>query len=398
MTARPRVGDGQRRARLLRRHLLDGSAGHRVTEVADAVIGLHATVPSTVHLAAWARGAAPDPQTVETALYDERSVVKQLVMRRTLFVMTRPVLAEAVGAIGPRVAASERTNILRDLRRDDGPDHPEAWIERAREAILAELSDGAALSAPELRRRLPEFDIEIMRDHGKSYGGPSPMLPRMLNHLAARGEVVRGPNAADWHRSRPSWTSMSSWLGAPLPHVDEAAGHVALVERWLRRYGPGTEADLVWWLGTTKTAVRAALASLPVTEVELDSGATGYLMSDDLAEVEPVPPRALLLPGLDPATMGWRERDFYLGSHGPELFDRTGNGGQTAWWDGRIVGGWVLTEQGVRVVPLEDLPAEARDALAERADELTRWLGDDRPAPGFPSPLMRQHGRARPSQ
>ena len=391
MTARPHVTDVQRRARFQRRLLLDGSAGDSVTAVADAVVGLHATTASTVHLAAWARGGAPTPDAIESALYEDRTLVKQLVMRRTLFVMTREMLAESVSAVGPRVAASERTNLLRDLRRADGPDDPEGWIEQAREAVLAVFADGTPRTSSELRGLLPEFDIEILRDEGKHYGGPSPLLPRMLNYLAARGEVVRGPNGAPWHRPRPAWTAMESWLGGPLPRMDVDSGHRALVERWLRQYGPGTELDLVWWLGSTKTAVRKALAALDTVEVELDSGAIGYLMSDDLEPAPPVEPRALLLPALDPATMGWKERGFYLGEHAGELFDRNGNGGQTAWWDGRIVGGWVLRDEEVQVIPLEELPAEAEAALAARAEELVAWLGDDRPNAGFPSPLMTRH-------
>jgi len=391
VTARPYISDQQRRARLQRRHLLDGSAGHAVTTVADAVVGLHATNASTVHLSAWARGGAPTPEVIETALYRDRSLVKQLVMRRTLFVMTRPMLAESVGAVGPRVAASERTNMLRDLRRDDGPADPEAWIEQARTAVLAAFADGSAYPAPQVRKLLPEFDIAITRDEGKSYGGPSPMLPRMLNYMAALGDVVRGPNSAVWHRSRPSWVAMDQWLGAPLPHVDIETGHRALAERWLRQYGPGTETDLVWWLGSTKTAVRKALASLEVTEVELDGGAVGYLMSDDLDPVESVEPRALLLPSLDPTTMGWKQRDFYLGEHAGELFDSTGNGGQTAWWDGRIVGGWAMRDGAVDVIALEALPPEAERALSIRAEELTAWLDDDRPVVNFPSPLMTRY-------
>lgn len=396
MSARPVISDDHRRAALQRRHLLDGSTGHSVIDVADAVVGLHATIPSTVHLSVWARGGATDADVVEQALYADRSVVKQLAMRRTLFVMSRPVLAEAVGAVGSRVAASERTKMLRDLRRADGIADPEQWIANAHDGVLAEFADGTAFSAAELRKRLPDYDIDVIISPGKSYGGPSPMLPRMLNFMAAAGEVVRGPNEAVWHRSRPLWTAMQTWLGEPLPQVDPAAGHIAMVQRWLRQYGPGTETDLVWWLGTTKAAVRKALASLEVTEVELSNG-TGYLMADDpmldgpAAAIDDVEPRALLLPGLDPATMGWKERDFYLGDHAPELFDRNGNGGQSAWWDGRIVGGWVLGDDGVRVVPLEDLPAEAVAALDARAVELTDWLGDHRPVPGFPSPLMRKH-------
>ncbi|MGB6040195.1 MAG: crosslink repair DNA glycosylase YcaQ family protein, partial [Gordonia sp. (in: high G+C Gram-positive bacteria)] len=177
MTDRPVITDDQRRAALQQRLLLDDTTGHSVIEVADAVVGLHATIPSTVHLSAWARGIADGPEPVEAALYRDRAVVKQLAMRRTLFVMSRPVLAEAVGAVGSRVAASERTNMLRDLRRSDDVSDPEAWLVAAHDAVLAEFGDGAAFSASELRKRLPDFDIEVMISPGKSYGGLSPLLP-----------------------------------------------------------------------------------------------------------------------------------------------------------------------------------------------------------------------------
>ncbi|MDR2280611.1 MAG: winged helix DNA-binding domain-containing protein, partial [Gordonia sp. (in: high G+C Gram-positive bacteria)] len=51
---RPHVDDNERRARFQRRHLLDGTVGAPVVEIADAVVGLHATTASTVHLSAWA--------------------------------------------------------------------------------------------------------------------------------------------------------------------------------------------------------------------------------------------------------------------------------------------------------------------------------------------------------
>ncbi|WP_132992298.1 winged helix DNA-binding domain-containing protein [Gordonia zhaorongruii] len=393
MNARRRVGDGERRARFQRRHLLTGRGDASVVQIADALIGLHATTASTVHLSAWARNGGLLPADVDAALYDERSVVKQLAMRRTLFVMSRRVLAGAVGAIGSRVASSERTNLLRDLRREDGPADPEGWIASARAAVLAILDDDE-LTAAQVRARLPGFDIAIMRDAGKKYGGPSPMLPRLLNHLAAAGDVVRGHNLAQWHASKPVWTSTPSWLGSPIPAVTAEAGHRDLVERWLRSFGPGTETDVQWWLGSTKTAVRAALADLDVVECDLDSGAVGYLMADDTDPVESVEPRALLLPGLDPTTMGWKERGFYLDpAHVPHLFDANGNGGQTAWWDGRIVGGWVQGEGGVEVHALEELSVRARRALDERAAELTAWLGEVRLTQGlFASPMMRRGG------
>lgn len=375
----------------MRRHLLTDGPVEDVVGVADALVGLHATTASTVHLSVWARNQDVAPESVDAALYDERTLVKQLAMRRTLFVVSRPVLADAVGAVGSRVAASEKTTMMRDLRRDDGPADPEQWIADARDAVLHVL-DGVELSAARVRKALPDFDIAIMRDVGKKYGGPSPMLPRVLNHLAARGDVVRGTNHAQWFTSRPGWTSMTSWLGGPLPAVTADEGHRRLVDRWLRSFGPGTEADLVWWLGSTKTAVRRALGALDVVEVTLSSGEIGYLHSDDVDPVAPVEPRALLLPALDPTTMGWRGRGFYLDdAFVPHLFDTTGNGGQTAWWDGRVVGGWVQEDDRVRVQLLTDVPPDGVRALEERADELAAWLGDVRLTQGlFASPMMKR--------
>ncbi|MFT3716769.1 MAG: winged helix DNA-binding domain-containing protein [Gordonia sp. (in: high G+C Gram-positive bacteria)] len=384
------VGDDRRRARLLRRQFTDvADAGPE--SITRTAVGLHATTASTVHLSVRARNAALRPERVEQALYDDRTLIKQLCMRRTLFVLTRPLLAAAVGAVGERVGASERTNMLRLLRQDGSVADPERWIDDACAAVV-DLLGGRELAAAQVRAELGDLDISVIVSPGKSYGGPSPMLPRILNHLSARGVIVRGHNEADWRRSRPLWTTMTSWLGEDLRAVDPGEGHRVLIEHWLRSYGPGTETDLVWWLGSTRAAVRTALTALGAVDVSLDSGDIGYLMPDDLDDVEPPEPRAALLPELDPATMGYKERGFYLGDHAPHLFDRNGNGGQTAWWDGRIVGGWHQDGDGrIVVVPLEDLPAGAGAALDACAGELAEWLGDDRPIAGYPSPLMKRH-------
>ncbi|MCH5645250.1 winged helix DNA-binding domain-containing protein [Gordonia sp. ABSL49_1] len=398
MTSRPHIDDAERRTRLMRRHRLaaENPAGG-VVDAADAIVGLHATTPSTVYLSAWARIPDFDPDDMTAALYTDRVLVKQLAMRRTLFVFSRSTLADAIGAVGPRVTASERTNMLRDLRRSDspdGPDHyddPDGWIDKARAAVLDELGTEPALTSTQLRERRSELDGYIVHGAGTKWAGRAPMGPRVLNMMSAAGEIVRGPNAAGWHLSRPSWVLMSRWLGAPLEPVDPAQGHRAMIDRWLRAFGPGTETDLVWWLGSTKTAVRAALADLDVVTVDLDGGRVGYVHADDLDPDHPVEPCALLLPELDPTTMGHKKRDFYVGDHAAHVFDTNGNGGQTAWWDGRIVGGWSQNPDGaVEVHLLEKLPAHARRALRERADELATWLGEVRPKPGYPAPFMRK--------
>jgi len=88
--------------------------------------------------------------------------------------------------------------------------------------------------------------------------------------------------------------------------------------------------------------------------------------------------------------MGWFERDWYLDPHRPQLFDTSGNAGPTAWWDGRIVGGWNQDSAGEVVVQmLEDAGSEGLQVLEDEAARLTDWLGGKRVLPRFPSPLWK---------
>lgn len=69
-------------------------------------------------------------------------------------------------------------------------------------------------------------------------------------------------------------------------------------------------------------------------------GGPGVALADDLDPAPAPEPWAALLPALDPTPIGWQRREWFLGEHGPKLFDRTGNIGPSLRWDGRIVGGW----------------------------------------------------------
>ncbi len=185
---------------------------------------------------------------------------------------------------------------------------------------------------------------------------------------------------------------MSTWLHGDVPEpLPEADGYAELVRRWLWTFGPGTEADIVWWLGATKAAVRRALADVDAVQVSLDSGDTGWVLPGDDGPEPPVTPWAALLPALDPTTMGWKQRAFYLDpADVPYLFDSVGNGGTTAWWNGRVVGCWVQADDGtVRVVYRGEPGREAREALEHEAARLTRWFGGEVVSSVYASPQMR---------
>ena len=378
--------DDERRARLAVRHALaPASRLDSPEEIARAMTVLHATEPATVHLSCWARGRPIQIDDVDRALYQDRSLVKQLAMRRTLFVFPRDLLAAAWGSASARVAGVQRTRMAKDVVAAGLAPDGEQWLERARAEVLSVLAarpDG--LLAIELRKLVAMIAVSVRPPAGNPWSAA-----RVLTYLGARGDIVRATNAGDWRTARPRWTLARHWLGdAPQP-CTAADGYRTLVHRWLRTFGPGTEDDLVWWLGATKTAVRAALAELAAVEVSLDRDTTGWLAPEDLDEAPDPGPWVALLPVLDPTVMGWHDRDFYLGPHGHRLFDAQGNAGTTAWVDGRVVGCWVQDGAGaVELRLLERVPARARRALRSEASRLTAWLGGARVPTGWRSPAM----------
>jgi hypothetical protein len=381
----------ERRARLARRHQL--AAGHRandVVEAAESMVCLHATDPSTVYLSAWARVDGMAVQDMERALYVDRSLVKHLAMRRTLFIFPRATLSAAQAGASNRVADTERRRLIRHVEQAGLRKNGARWLSKASDQVLEALSDGREATSSELRDEIPLLEGAIAYGEGKSWAGNLPLGPRVLTTLSAAGRVVRASNDGGWTTSRPRWTSTASWLGEEIAPCTEAEGVAGMVERWLRAFGPGTVADIKWWLGSTVAAVRKALTHLEAIEVDLD-GQTGYVMPDDLETTEPVEPWAALLPPLDPTTMGWSERDWYLGPHKAQLFDTNGNAGPTAWWDGRIVGGWRQTDTGeVELQLLENVGAQGRRTLDDEATRLTDWLAGTRVVARFPSPLSKQ--------
>jgi hypothetical protein len=384
------ISDVERRARIGERHAISPA-----TRAADPVAAteamsvLHSTEPATVYLSLHARVDGLTVDDVDRALYEDRSLVKQLAMRRTLFVFPRDRLPAAWGSASARVAATERARMAKDVEKAGVSSDGEAWLDTSREAVLAAVTaseDG--LTALEIKELLPEVAVRFDVTAGAVWNHS-----RVLTHLGLTADIVRGVNTMHWRLSRPRWTTMQRWLGDVPAPLEPDEGYAELVRHWLATFGPGSETDLVWWLGSTKTAVRRALADVEAVEVGLDGGGTGWVLPDDPALDGSTPdmePWAALLPVLDPTVMGWKERAFYLGDHTPHLFDSNGNAGTTAWWDGRVVGCWVQDDDGVvEVRLLEKVPRAARAALAVEADRLTTWLDGTRIGTVYPSVAMK---------
>ncbi|WP_217560491.1 crosslink repair DNA glycosylase YcaQ family protein [Paenibacillus sp. GbtcB18] len=69
------------------------------------MVCLHGTDQPTVYLSAWARVDGMIVEDMDHALYVDRSLIKHLAMRRTLFVFPRELLRFAQAGASNRVAA-----------------------------------------------------------------------------------------------------------------------------------------------------------------------------------------------------------------------------------------------------------------------------------------------------
>ncbi len=384
----------ERRARLARRHhLAPDTRAATPREVADDIVALHATDPATVHLAVGARVARPSVEAVERALYDDRTLVRMLGMRRTMFVLPLDLVPVVQAGCTDAIAVQQRKLLLKHLTDGEVVPKPAEWLDEVSEATVAALAARGQATGTELAQDVPELRTQITMAVGKPYQATGNLTTRVLFLLAAQGRIVRGRPKGSWLSSQYRWCTAEAWLPDGGAAWSPGAARTELVRRWLLAYGPAPVADLRWWTGWTAGDVKKALAGLDVAEVDIEDGGTGLVLADDTAPVPPVGSWTALLPALDPTVMGWLERAWFFGPHAPALFDRTGNPGPTVWYDGRVVGGWAQRPDGeVRFRLLEDIGTDATGRVAAAAAELGAWLGPVRVTPRFRTPLEKEIG------
>ncbi|HET7387105.1 MAG TPA: winged helix DNA-binding domain-containing protein [Nocardioidaceae bacterium] len=392
--SRPRlVTVAERRARLARRHLLlPGTRTDDVAAIAEQMVALHSSDPVTVYLSATARMKNPAIDAVEKALYVDRSVVRHHAMRRTLWVAT-PDAARAMHAAATRkLVAPERRRTLK-LLADSGVADPAAWLADAERQVLAAFHEHGPMTTRAVGARVPALRQPLVMSPGKTYSATVSAHTRVLLGLGFAGALVRTRPTGSWVNGQYTWTAADDWLPGGLESSrDPADAARELADRWLRGFGPGTTEDLQWWAGWTAATTRRALADAGAVAVRLPEGEGWFAAGDE----EPADndtrdePWVTLLPSLDPTTMGWKQREWYLPAECADAFDANGNAGPTIWVDGRVVGAWAQAPDGtIRTHYFLDVPAPRRCEVDAQADRLRETLGETRFTVRFPGRIQR---------
>lgn len=388
-----RISTAERRARLGLRHHL-ARAAPDVTRAASDLVGFHSSDPATVYLSARSRVDGFVIADLDDALYERRSLVRMLGMRRTMFVVPLDLAATMDAACTVALAPGQRKRLVRFLAEQSVADgDAEKWLARVEKRTLRALEKKGEATASELTKVVPELGRKLSFGEGKKWGGTMGMSTRVLFLLATEGRIVRGRPLGTWVSSQYRWTATETWLGAPLPTLPPAEARADLLRRWLRSFGPGTVTDLKWWTGWTVAQTKVALGDVDAVEVRLDDG-TGFVLPDDVGPSGRAAPWAALLPALDPTIMGWKDRAWYLGDLQKDLFDTNGNAGPTVWCNGRVVGGWLQHGDGeIEIRLLTKVTAKERKLIDTDAAALETWLGDTRITPRFRTPWEKDNRR-----
>jgi len=376
-----------RRARLVARQHLDGSAADPLHAATDLVV-LHATDPATVYLSVLARCPDAALGDISRSMYDDRRLVRMLAMRRTLFVVPVEFAPVVHHAAGLGIAAKQRQLLVKQLRTipTDPPVPADVvgWLDDVESSVERALTARGEALANDLSSDEPRLRTSFLPTTDKAWDVKRTITSQVLTVMAAEGRIVRSAPRGGWLVRQHAWQPSTSWWPEGMPEVPDAAAR--LVERYLRRFGPATEADVQWWTGWTAGATRAALAALDT----VDAGC-GLVLADDAEPEEPRPPTAVLLPSLDPTPMGWKERGWFIPEDPAPFYDRSGNVGPTVWWGGEVVGGWAIRPDGrIATRLVVERGADAERAVTDAADALQARLEGAAVVPSFPTPLEKE--------
>lgn len=223
---------------LLVRQYLAARSEMPVEQMVEHLAGLNAQDPQQAYISLWSRLRAFDRAALDGAL-NQRQVVKAMLMRSTLHIVSGRDYLRLRQALQPVLSRSFRGFFRAEAER----------------LPLGDLVQAARRFASTQARTLPELRDHLLREAPEE--DPAALLYLVRTHLP----MLQLPPGGAWGAyGTPTWATPEAWLGRP---VDQAAarGGQRLVVRYLRAFGPASEADLTAWAGRSLSEAVARLRS-----------------------------------------------------------------------------------------------------------------------------------------
>ena len=218
-----RITNEQRRARLGARHFLAPShTPDDSVELTRGLVVLHATDPSTVHVSAAVRTGMQPVSVLEDVLYEQRTLIRMLGMRRTLFIVPVDFAGVVQASSTDAVAATHRKRLLKMLA--DAGAGGDDWLRKVEDATHDALLELGHATGQRLSAAVPLLQTKLHLNIGKTYEAKTNITTQVLTLMAAEGHIVRGRPRGTWVSSQYEWWPVEAWLpgGIPRPDADEA--------------------------------------------------------------------------------------------------------------------------------------------------------------------------------
>ena len=330
-------------------------------------IGIHAQLMSAAEMSIGARMDGISPQDVQSALWQEHTLVKTWVMRQTLHLIPAtdfPIYIAArrltdinwpalFNRYGINRAVFETYLAISPEILNNGP------LTRQQFTGLV----GERLNSPELR--------DFLTKH--SWGTP-------LKPLAWHGELCCGPNIGQ----NVTFVRPSAWIGA-WREMDPEAAMQEVVRRYLMVYGPARPRNFQWWWWMSSRAAKKAFDSIAdeTEEVDVEGWRSTALKASVLAMLELEPTGEVhLLPSFDAYTVGLArgknlERLITL-EHQKKVYRLQGWVSAVVLVDGFIKGTWEYKVQRSKTTVTVDLFSsisnKVKEGIANEAARLGKFL------------------------
>ncbi|MEC3919480.1 winged helix DNA-binding domain-containing protein [Nocardia sp. CDC160] len=346
------------RTLLARQHLLERSE-LPVHDLCEHLIGLQAQDMLPPFVALWNRTRGFDPAAVSKAL-DDRSLVRITLMRGTIHLVTPPDALRIAPHIQPEL---EKIPFRKGFNY------------------------GALVG----------LDPEAVRAHGESVLGDEPMsAARLREHAAALypdrdpGAIVQAwlyqlpvlqtPPRGRWgDSSRPIWSRVQPWLGAPL---DPDYPLAELLLRYLRAFGPATTMDMQTW--SKLTGMKKAVEQLGdrVRTYTDERGRTLYDAADAPLADPDLPAPVRLLGWYDNAVLSHQDRSRIVPDGNAPTLRAFANQVSPILVDGFMTGVYKVFSKGdtasLRILPHTNWSRAQRTAVESEALALLAFLEPER--------------------
>jgi Winged helix DNA-binding domain len=348
----------------VQRHNLDHREPRALTQVA-AVCGIHAQVLSAALGQFWARIKGIRPEDLHDSLWKERSLVKTWCMRGTL-----------------HIASKDDLDVFAGARRGVSTDRETQWMKYVGisyadlDAVTDSIRDvleHEALTRSELMKKISKRLRPKLRLLLKSSWN------ELLHPASYEGVLCFGPQ-----RGRESTlVSPKNWLKSWRIRLTPEESRSALLDRYLKVYGPSDRLEFSAWAGLDPVNAKPTWDSMLDRMVEVAySGRRTWLLRDDLDVLlrsefrDPI----RLIPNFDVYLAG-RDRQVLTSSkqEHKKVYRAAGWVSAVVLVQGKVAGVWSAKKQRdkllVSIDPFFQFDSDLRKSVEREAEDYAGFLG-----------------------